>query len=199
MCDGSKHALSVVIVHTRLLKFTACIFWFMIEHHLKGLLNEKFIQVEELQDHANPNFVEEIVILYYHDSSKLVSNLEHSLERNALDFNKLDPIMYQFKGSSSRHKYVLQHSAKKVKAEYILFRGYCRAGNAEGRSFQQMKKEYTTLCKKLETYFQVSDWLSKLGPSRQHFGPNKELKDESTFDEDKFELQLSKGYANNIG
>ncbi|RDX83992.1 Histidine-containing phosphotransfer protein 4, partial [Mucuna pruriens] len=147
----------------------------------QGLLDDQFIQLEELQDDANPNFVEEIVTLYYRDSSRLVSNLEHSLERNPLDFNKLDTIMHQFKGSSS------SIGAKKVKAECTLFREYCRAGNAEGcrRSFQQMKKEYATLRKKLETYFQVSDWLGKLGPSRQHFGPNKELKDESAFDERK--------------
>ncbi|RDX92609.1 Histidine-containing phosphotransfer protein 4, partial [Mucuna pruriens] len=45
-----------------------------------GLLDEQLIQLEELQDDANPNFFEEIVTLYYHDSSRLISNLEHSLK-----------------------------------------------------------------------------------------------------------------------
>ncbi|XP_057457439.1 histidine-containing phosphotransfer protein 4-like [Lotus japonicus] len=118
----------------------------------QGHLDEQFIQLEELQDDANPNFVEEIVTLYYRDSSRLVSSLEHTLERNPVDFNKLDTIMHQFKGSSS------SIGAKKVKAECTLFSQYCKAGNAEGcrKSFQQMKKEYSALRKKLETYFQLA-------------------------------------------
>ncbi|RZB62554.1 Histidine-containing phosphotransfer protein 5 isoform B [Glycine soja] len=92
----------------------------------QGYLDEQFIQLEELQDDANPNFVEEIVTLYYRDSSRLISSLDHTLESNPLDFNKLDTIMHQFKGSSS------SIGAKKVKAECTLFREYCRARNGEG-------------------------------------------------------------------
>ncbi|KAL2332332.1 hypothetical protein Fmac_019913 [Flemingia macrophylla] len=130
----------------------------------QGYLDEQFIQLEELQDEANPNFVEEIVTLYYRDSSRLISNLENTLERKPLDFNKLDTIMHQFKGSSS------SIGAKKVKAECTLFREYCSAGNAEGcrRSFQQMKKEYAALRKKLETYFHLA---RQAGPLETAFRP----------------------------
>jgi len=47
--------------------------------HMQGHLDEQFIQLEELQDDANPNFVEEIVTLYYRDSSRLISSLEQTL------------------------------------------------------------------------------------------------------------------------
>ncbi|XP_019448189.1 PREDICTED: histidine-containing phosphotransfer protein 4-like isoform X1 [Lupinus angustifolius] len=124
----------------------------------QGHLDEQFIQLEELQDDANPNFVEEIVTLYYHDSSRLISNMEQALGRNPLDFNKLDNIMHQFKGSSS------SIGAKKVKAECTLFREYCRTGNAEGcrKSFQQLKKEYLALRKKFEAYFQLARQVGPL-------------------------------------
>ena len=46
---------------------------------LQGYLDEQFIQLEELQDDANPNFVEEIVTLYYRDSSRLIFNMEQAL------------------------------------------------------------------------------------------------------------------------
>jgi len=46
---------------------------------MQGHLDEQFIQLEELQDDANPNFVEEIVTLYYRDSSRLISSLEQTL------------------------------------------------------------------------------------------------------------------------
>ncbi|OAY36605.1 histidine-containing phosphotransfer protein 4 [Manihot esculenta] len=124
----------------------------------QGFLDEQFLQLEELQDEANPNFVEEVVTLYYRDSARLILNIEQALERNPLDFNKLDILMHQFKGSSS------SIGAKKVKAECTLFREYCRAGNGEGciRTFQQLKKEYTTLKKKLESYFQLA---RQVGPA----------------------------------
>ncbi|KAK0596000.1 hypothetical protein LWI29_011885 [Acer saccharum] len=95
----------------------------------QGYLDEQFIQLEELQDDANPNFVEEVVTLYYRDSARLVTSIEQALI-----------------------------GAKKVKAESTQFREYCRAGNGEGclRTFQQLKKEYTTLKKKLEAYFQLA-------------------------------------------
>ncbi|KAJ0074898.1 hypothetical protein Patl1_33982 [Pistacia atlantica] len=94
----------------------------------QGYLDEQFIQLEELQDDANPSFVEEVVTLYYRDSARLITNIDQALEKSPLDFNKLDGYMHQFKGSSSRSR----------------------------RTFQQLKKEYATLKKKLEAYFQLA-------------------------------------------
>ncbi|XP_028078701.1 histidine-containing phosphotransfer protein 4-like isoform X2 [Camellia sinensis] len=95
----------------------------------QGYLDEQFIQLEDLQDDANPNFVEEIVTLFYSDSARLIRNIDQGLI-----------------------------GAKKVKSECTQFREYCRAGNAEGcmRTFQQVKQEHTTLRRKLETYFQMA-------------------------------------------
>ncbi|KAJ4718039.1 Histidine phosphotransfer protein [Melia azedarach] len=119
----------------------------------QGYLDEQFIQLEELQDDANPNFVEEVVTLYYRDSARLLSSIEQALEKsNTLDFNKLDTYMHQFKGSSS------SIGAKKLKAECTQIREYCKAGNGDGcvKTFQQLKRDYATLKKKLESYFQVA-------------------------------------------
>ncbi|KAK9923474.1 hypothetical protein M0R45_031891 [Rubus argutus] len=118
----------------------------------QGFLDEQFIQLEELQDDANPNFVEEIATLYYCDSSKSLQTIEQALEKTPHDFNKLDNHMHQFKGSSS------SIGAKKVKDECQQFREYCKAGNREGcmRTFQLLKKEHATLKKKLEAYFQMA-------------------------------------------
>ncbi|XP_020533847.1 histidine-containing phosphotransfer protein 4 isoform X1 [Jatropha curcas] len=131
----------------------------------QGLLDEQFLQLEELQDDANPNFVEEVVTLYYRDSARLILNIEQALERKPLDFNKLDSLMHQFKGSSS------SIGAKKVKAECTLFREYCRAGNREGcfKTFQQLKREYAALKKKLEAYFQLA---RQVGPTVTACRPN---------------------------
>ncbi|CAI9281069.1 unnamed protein product [Lactuca saligna] len=123
----------------------------------QGYLDEQFIQLEELQDNSNPNFVEEVVTLFYRDSARFLYNLDQALEKRPLDFNKLDSLMHQFKGSSS------SIGAKKVKIECTNFRAYCNAQNAEGckRTYQHVKREYTCLKKKLEAYFQD---LRQVGP-----------------------------------
>ncbi|CAA3001005.1 histidine-containing phosphotransfer 4 [Olea europaea subsp. europaea] len=126
---------------------------------------EQFTQLEELQDDANPNFVEEVVTLYYRDSARLIQNIEQALaEKNPLDFTKLDNYMHQFKGSSC------SIGAKKLKNESTQFREYCRTGNGEGckRTFRQVKKEYSALKKKLEQYFQFA---RQVGPVEEACRP----------------------------
>ncbi|OIT39952.1 PREDICTED: histidine-containing phosphotransfer protein 4 [Nicotiana attenuata] len=131
----------------------------------QGYLDEQFIQLEELQDDANPNFVEEVVTLFYKDSARLIHSIDQALEKQPLDFAKLDSYMHQFKGSSS------SIGAKKVNTECTQFREYCRAGNVEGckRTFQQLKREYAVLRKKLEAYFQFA---RQIGPIEMASRPN---------------------------
>ncbi|XP_077211307.1 histidine-containing phosphotransfer protein 4-like [Tasmannia lanceolata] len=117
----------------------------------QGFLDEQFVQLEELQDDVNPNFVEEVVTLFFKDSARLVVNIEQALEKRPLDFSKLDTYMHQFKGSSS------SIGAHKLKNECSLFKEYCEIGHGEGciKTFQMVKKEHAILRKKLETYFQL--------------------------------------------
>ncbi|ESW09243.1 hypothetical protein PHAVU_009G111800 [Phaseolus vulgaris] len=68
----------------------------------EGFLDEQFIELEDLQDDVNPNFVEEIVTLFYSDSVRLIFNIERGLMSNPPNFTKLDDYMHQFKGSCSR-------------------------------------------------------------------------------------------------
>ena len=46
---------------------------------LQGFLDEQFLQLEELQDDVNPNFVEEVVALYFKDSSRMMINIDAAL------------------------------------------------------------------------------------------------------------------------
>ncbi|KAJ0907159.1 putative HPT domain superfamily protein [Helianthus annuus] len=46
---------------------------------LRGYLDEQFTQLEDLQDDANPNFVEEIVTSFFSDSTRLIRNVEIAL------------------------------------------------------------------------------------------------------------------------
>ncbi|XP_015159552.1 pseudo histidine-containing phosphotransfer protein 2-like isoform X2 [Solanum tuberosum] len=91
-------------------------------------LDEQFNELEELQDDDNPNFVEEVVNLFFTDSVRLIRNVDLALANEPYDFGRLDDLMHQFKGSSSRCK----------------------------RAFQGVKQEYATLKTKLDAYFQVA-------------------------------------------
>ncbi|KAM6543130.1 hypothetical protein CsatB_007577 [Cannabis sativa] len=118
----------------------------------QGYLDEQqFLQLEDLQDDANPNFVEEIVTLFYKDSHRLFHNIEQALKSKPIDFTKLDNYMHQFRGSNS------SIGAMKVKNECNQFKEFCLAGNAEGciRAFQRVKQEHETLRMQLETYFKL--------------------------------------------
>ncbi|KAJ6372969.1 hypothetical protein OIU76_027326 [Salix suchowensis] len=68
----------------------------------QGYLDEQFNQLEDLQDEANPNFVEEVVTLFYSDSARFIHNIEQAMiNKPNIDYGKLDDYMHQFKGSSS--------------------------------------------------------------------------------------------------
>ncbi|BFG18511.1 hypothetical protein CerSpe_047860 [Prunus speciosa] len=112
---------------------------------------QQFVQLEDLEDDANPNFVEEIVTLFYKDSARLFQKIEQTMQSRPIDFGKLDDYMHQFKGSSS------SIGAIKVKNECSQFKEFCLAGNAEGCfwAFQRVKQEHHTLRIQLESYFQL--------------------------------------------
>ncbi|KAL7191447.1 hypothetical protein ACSBR2_023514 [Camellia fascicularis] len=42
---------------------------------LSPVLDEQFLQLQQLQDESSPNFVSEVVNIYFHESEKLLRNL----------------------------------------------------------------------------------------------------------------------------
>ncbi|PHT74229.1 Histidine-containing phosphotransfer protein 4 [Capsicum annuum] len=78
-------------------------------------LDEQFNELEELQDDDNPDFVEEAINLFFTDSVRLIRNIDLALQvvtnayldlsraNGPYDFGKLDGMIHQFKGSSSRY------------------------------------------------------------------------------------------------
>ncbi|KAK6782455.1 hypothetical protein RDI58_020251 [Solanum bulbocastanum] len=66
-------------------------------------LDEQFNELEELQDDDNPNFVEEVVNLFFTDSVRLIRNVDLALI-----------------------------GAKRVKRECSQFQEYCNERNIDG-------------------------------------------------------------------
>ncbi|CAI8603394.1 unnamed protein product [Vicia faba] len=121
----------------------------------EGFLDDQFNQLEQLQDETNPDFVVEVVTLFFDDAERLLNELTTSLGQENIDFKRLDAYVHQLKGSSS------SIGAQTVHKTCISFCNFCTEKNVEGclKSLQQVKHEYSLVKTKLETLFKMEQEL----------------------------------------
>lgn len=95
-----------------------------------GLLDEQFTQLLQLQDETNPDFVTEVVQLYFEDSGSKLDKLAVKLSGNGggatggaggIDYNDVDQLVHQFKGSSA------SFGAQSIAAACVRLREACLA------------------------------------------------------------------------
>ncbi|CAL0316584.1 unnamed protein product [Lupinus luteus] len=134
----------MVQLQRQLFDYTASLFH-------EGFLDEQFNQLQQLQDESNPDFVVEVVTLFFEDAERLLNELTNALSQENIDFRRLDAHVHQLKGSSS------SIGAQRIHTVCISFRNSCEEQNVEGclKSLQQVKHEYSTVKSKLETLFKV--------------------------------------------
>ncbi|KAG8648214.1 histidine-containing phosphotransfer protein 1 [Manihot esculenta] len=127
----------------------------------EGFLDEQFNQLQQLQDESNPDFVVEVVSLFFEDSERLLNELAKSLDQQSVDFKRIDAHVHQLKGSSS------SIGAQRVQKVCIAFRNYCDEQNTEGclKCLQQVKHEYSLVKTKLETLFKLEQQVLAAGGS----------------------------------
>ncbi|GAV63228.1 Hpt domain-containing protein [Cephalotus follicularis] len=139
---------AVAQLQRQLVDYTASLFH-------EGYLDDQFNQLRQLQDESNPDFVVEVVTLYFEDSERLLNELTKALQQQSIDFKKVDAQVHQFKGSSS------SIGAQRVQKVCIAFRNCCEEQNIEGCNIflQQVKHEYTLVKSKLETLFKLDQQI----------------------------------------
>ncbi|CAN1854111.1 Histidine-containing phosphotransfer protein 1 [Linum perenne] len=102
--------MEVVQMQRTWVKYTRSLF-------TEGFLDSQFAQLQLLQDESNPDFVVEVVSLFFEDSDRLLDDLTKALDpQQGVDFKKVDAHVHQLKGSSSSSLRCLQQ----VKQEYYL-------------------------------------------------------------------------------
>ncbi|XP_052208627.1 histidine-containing phosphotransfer protein 1-like [Diospyros lotus] len=127
----------------------------------EGFLDSQFSQLQQLQDESNPDFVVEVVTLFFEDSERLLNDLTRTLDQKCVDFQKVDAHVHQLKGSSS------SIGAQRVRDACITFRSCCEEQNTESclRCLQQVKQEYLLVKSKLETLFRLEQQILAAGGS----------------------------------
>ncbi|KAL0342102.1 UNVERIFIED_CONTAM: histidine-containing phosphotransfer protein 6 [Sesamum calycinum] len=118
----------------------------------QGVLDEQFLQLQQLQDESSPNFVSEVVNIYFHESEKLLRNLRALLvDKEFSDYKKMGVHLNQFMGSSS------SIGAKRVRNVCVAFRAASDQNNRAGclRALELLEYEYCYLKSKLHELFQI--------------------------------------------
>lgn len=122
-------------------------------------MDEKFTQLQQLQDENDPEFVTEVISLFFQDSEKQLDNLANELDNAAIDYKKIDAHLHQFKGSSS------SVGAQRVKNVCMAFRAFCNDNNREGclQCLQQLREEYYLFKNKLQHLFHLEQQILSAG------------------------------------
>ncbi|GAV81481.1 Hpt domain-containing protein [Cephalotus follicularis] len=118
----------------------------------QGVLDEQYLQLQQLQDESSPNFVSEVVNIYFHESEKLLRNLRSLLmDIEFSDYKRMGIHLNQMMGSSS------SIGAKRVRNVCVAFRAACDYNNRLGclRALELLEHEYCYLKNKLHELFQM--------------------------------------------
>lgn len=71
------------------------------ELYAAGVLDTQFAQLQLLEDDANPDFVEEMVELYFTDTKTKLDRLGELVNETPVNMTELDSTFHQLKGSSA--------------------------------------------------------------------------------------------------
>ncbi|KAL8139401.1 hypothetical protein V2J09_005422 [Rumex salicifolius] len=118
----------------------------------QGVLDENFIHLQSLEDEAAPNFVVEVVQIYFQETEKLSRILRGLLMGNdEIEFEKVEVYVNQLIGSSS------SIGANRIRHVCVAFRSAAQHSNRHLclRALGVLEEEYCYLKNKLHEFFQM--------------------------------------------
>ncbi|KAK1360114.1 Histidine-containing phosphotransfer protein [Heracleum sosnowskyi] len=118
----------------------------------QGVLDEQFLQLLQLRDESSPNFVSEVVNMYFNESEKLLRSLRAlSVDRQHWEYTKVGLHLNQLMGSSS------SIGANRIRNVCIAFRAASEQNNRPGclRALDVLEHEFCYLKNKLHEFFLI--------------------------------------------
>ncbi|KAK3417709.1 hypothetical protein EUGRSUZ_H03655 [Eucalyptus grandis] len=147
----------------RITQIHANLHWFSLSLSAvaTGILDSQYLELHELQDESNPEFVVEVVYLFLADSEKLLDDLSRDLTQQNVEFEKAQAQAQKMKGSSC------SIGAPRIKNACIEFQKFCQEKNIRGclRYLQQMKQEFDLVKSKLKALFALEQNVVAAGGS----------------------------------
>ncbi|KAL4458765.1 hypothetical protein ABPG75_013630 [Micractinium tetrahymenae] len=128
----------------------------------EGLLDDQFLQLIQLQDDSNPDFVSEVVELYFEDSATKIDTLEARLREPAPNYGQVDALVHQFKGSSA------SFGAHTMAALCVQLRDACHAHNQPACQalVAQLRESCAVLKTRLEQFMSLENQRKQLSGGR---------------------------------
>lgn len=125
----------------------------------EGLLDDQFSQLRQLQDESNPDFVQEVVELYFEDSATKLVKLSSKLQDTAPDYNSIDQLVHQFKGSSA------SFGAQEISQSCARFRELCQEQDQSGCQLllQHINSSFQALKSRLDIFLQLESQRKQMG------------------------------------
>eukprot|EP00241_Pyramimonas_parkeae_P009776 CAMPEP_0114242894 /NCGR_PEP_ID=MMETSP0058-20121206/10449_1 /TAXON_ID=36894 /ORGANISM="Pyramimonas parkeae, CCMP726" /LENGTH=143 /DNA_ID=CAMNT_0001355597 /DNA_START=295 /DNA_END=726 /DNA_ORIENTATION=- len=110
-----------------------------------GILDEQFAQLQLLEDESNPNFVSEMLQLYFEDTGQKLDRLATMIKEESVNLPELDSIFHQLKGSSS------SVGAQAMAAACADCREYCQRQDQQSvpYAFERMMAAFNELKERL--------------------------------------------------
>ncbi|XP_031395444.1 histidine-containing phosphotransfer protein 1-like [Punica granatum] len=125
------------------------------------ILDSQFGQLQRLQDESSPNFVAEVLTLFFTDSKDLIKELSEALNQQNVDFKEVDSCVHQLKGSSA------SIGAQRLKKTCIDFSRFCNEKNRQAclKCLEQMREEFNLVRSKLNGLLQIEKQIVAAGGS----------------------------------
>ncbi|XWS73940.1 hypothetical protein CRYUN_Cryun02cG0172500 [Craigia yunnanensis] len=119
--------------------------------HDQGILDHHFDHVKSLQNEENPQFVMDVISMFFNDAQNGIAQLNAHLNSAVVDFAKVINFVHQLRGSSS------SIGGQRMALACRELRHACDNRNKERclEIFERVKQEYNTLQECLNTISQV--------------------------------------------
>lgn len=130
----------------------------------EGVLDDQFQQLLQLQDESNPDFVSEVVQLYFEDSANKIDKMQQMLSVPSPDYAELDQLVHQFKGSSA------SLGAQAIAQHCIRLREACQRRDCAACQglLHAVKESFTVLKSKLDMFLQLESQRKHILASGGH-------------------------------